>query len=329
MMKILPTELVRTLEKQQYFIAGHHSAVKICTYTHKSLKEEDVCYKQKFYGIETHRCMQVTPSVAWCSHRCRFCWRSESWAMGDDMADAVIDPPEDIVPQMILGQRKLLSGYGGNPLVPREKWDEAMLPKHVAISLSGEPTLYPHLNELIQEFHDYGMTTFLVTNGSRPDVLESLDPLPTQLYVTVPAPDERTFRKITRPFNAKEGWQRLMETLDLLPQLDTRKVIRLTLVKHLNMHSPKNYAELFIRSEAHFLEAKGFSSVGSARENLGHEYMPHYEYIYEFSEKIVEGTPIKIIDGSVSGAVTLMAYEDYPWRKQLPKPTPKKFFKQN
>lgn len=237
--------------------------------------------------------------------------------MGNEMNNVSLDEPESIVLGLVEGQRKLLSGFGGHPKVPREKWEEALYPKHVAISLAGEPTLYPRLGELIQEFHDYGMTTFLVTNGSRPDVLEKLDPLPTQLYVTVPAPDEKTFRKTVRPFDVKNGWNRLMETLDLLPSLDTRKVIRLTLVKGLNMIDPEKYGQLFLRSGAHFLEAKGFSSVGSAHDLLGFDRMPSYEEIQEFSEKIIDGTELKIIDGTEVGVVTLMAKEDYSWRRKL------------
>lgn len=32
------------------------------------------CYKHSFYGIESHRCMETTPSLA-CANKCVFCWR--------------------------------------------------------------------------------------------------------------------------------------------------------------------------------------------------------------------------------------------------------------
>ena len=35
------------------------------------------CYKHTFYGIESHRCMETTPSLA-CANKCVFCWRSVS-----------------------------------------------------------------------------------------------------------------------------------------------------------------------------------------------------------------------------------------------------------
>ena len=43
-----------------------------------------------------------------------------------------------------------------------------------AISLTGEPTLYPKLPELIKEIHSRGKTSFLVTNGQHPEVLQKL-----------------------------------------------------------------------------------------------------------------------------------------------------------
>lgn len=32
------------------------------------------CYKHTFYGIESHCCMEATPSLA-CANKCVFCWR--------------------------------------------------------------------------------------------------------------------------------------------------------------------------------------------------------------------------------------------------------------
>lgn len=45
------------LKKQQYGVVGRHSAVKVCEWTKKSLVTGNSCYKQKFYGIQSHRCL--------------------------------------------------------------------------------------------------------------------------------------------------------------------------------------------------------------------------------------------------------------------------------
>ena len=63
-------------------------------------------------------------------------------------------------------------------------------PKHIAISLTGEPTLYTRLGEFIELANRRGISTFLVTNGTLPMVLEKLDPLPL-LFQTVQLPSSQ------------------------------------------------------------------------------------------------------------------------------------------
>lgn len=309
-------ELRNQLKKQQYWLVGNHSGVKLCHWTKKDMFGEGQCYKHKFYGISSGHCMQVSPALTWCTERCLFCWRSASYASGDNMDGIEHDDPEWLVEQMIIGQQKLLSGYGGNPKVDRKHWEDTQTPRHVAISLSGEPTLYKHLDDFLRVCHENSMTTFLVTNGTNPDVLASLENLPTQLYITAAGSTPRMHSAITRPFNPKRAWENFNKTLDVAAEMDTRKVIRMTLVKDKNMSHPEKYAEIFFRANAHFLEAKGFVSVGDARQNLGFERMPHIELIREFSQQIVDSSPkhLEIIDESPSSSAVLMAPEDYPWR---------------
>lgn len=56
------------------FVAGSHSGVKLCRWTKSMLRGRGGCYKHAFYGIESHRCMEATPSLA-CANKCVFCWR--------------------------------------------------------------------------------------------------------------------------------------------------------------------------------------------------------------------------------------------------------------
>ena len=57
-----------------YRIVGSHSGVKLCRWTKSMLRGRGGCYKHTFYGIESHRCMEATPSLA-CANKCVFCWR--------------------------------------------------------------------------------------------------------------------------------------------------------------------------------------------------------------------------------------------------------------
>ena len=44
------------LERQGYRIVGEHSGVKVCYWTKSKLTRGIGCYKETFYGIESHRC---------------------------------------------------------------------------------------------------------------------------------------------------------------------------------------------------------------------------------------------------------------------------------
>jgi len=73
--KEMITPIVRkSLTKQGYSLIGTHSGVKICRWTKAMLRGRGGCYKHTFYGIESHRCMETTPSLA-CANKCVFCWR--------------------------------------------------------------------------------------------------------------------------------------------------------------------------------------------------------------------------------------------------------------
>ncbi|MGB2581833.1 MAG: hypothetical protein WBD03_05115, partial [Thermoplasmata archaeon] len=66
---------VEHLEKQQYRIVGGTGAVKLCHWMRQKLIHGRACYKEEFYGISSHRCLQMTPAVNICNFRCLFCWR--------------------------------------------------------------------------------------------------------------------------------------------------------------------------------------------------------------------------------------------------------------
>ena len=273
------------LERQGYRIVGEHSGVKLCHWTKASLTKGIGCYKQTFYGIESHRCLQMTPTVDACNLACQFCWRTQEW--GSDSLP-LADDPGLIVEESIRAQRELLSGFKGNPNVPREKFLEAWHPTNVAISLTGEPTLYRRLGEMIDEFKRRNMSTFLVTNGTTPAALRRMHSegrLPTQLYVTVAAPNEEIYRRLMVPKSGNE-WRKLKETLALLPSLPTRTVIRHTLVEGWNLGWEDEYAELDRIGKPMFIECKGYSFVGESHLRLEAGNVPSHSSIHAFAEHL-------------------------------------------
>ena len=292
------------LIKQQYRLYKDHSAVKLCHWMKESMIRGRCCYKQDFYGIESHRCLQMTPALNECSHMCTFCWRVQDkdfevgeWAEPKEMLDALIEE-----------QRKLVSGFKGDPRCDLVKYEEARNPNQVAISLAGEPITYPYLSEFLRECHSRGMTTFMVTNGTYPERLEQLDTLPMQLYVTVAAPNEEIYRQVCRP-KIKDGWQRLMKTLEMLPSLDTRTVIRHTLVKNVNFGWVDDYAKLDRIADPDLVEPKGYVFVGSSRMRLSMSCMPSFAEIRDFSGQLGDRLGMEIIKEREDSRVVLLGHQ--------------------
>lgn len=293
------------LKRQKYRIVGAHSAVKICHWTKKSLTEDRVCYKQKFYGIESHRCLQMTPSVAWCTHKCLFCWRPVEY---NEDNPSKHDDPETIIEGCIEAQRELLSGYHGFlEKVDINRLKEAENPTNVAISLAGEPTLYPDLSGLIDGFRKRNFSTFLVTNGTTPEVLASMSTYPDNLYITLPAPTKDTYEHICNP-QINDGWEKLNESLELLPKIKTkRRILRLTLVKDFNMDDIDEYSKLIEKANPDFIEAKAYMYVGYSRKRLEVENMPMFDEIIDFCKELEEKTGYKSIDSAPESRVVLLS----------------------
>jgi len=305
-------EFKKILEKQHYKIVGSHSGVKLCHWMRQSLLFDRQCYKQTFYGINTHRCLQMTPSINQCNQMCLFCWRHQGFK--EDGLEKY-DDPKYILENSIEAQRKLLTGFKGDPRCDLNKWKEANDPNMLACSLTGEPTLYPYLGEFFEECHKRNITTFLVTNGTNPEALRNLKTLPKQLYVSVVAPNENIYKKICSPL-IKDGWDRLNETLELLPSLNTRTVIRHTLVKGWNMSEKyiDDYAKLDKKASAMFIEPKGYVFVGYSRKRMTIENMPSHEEVKKFGTNLSKSTAYKLSMEKQDSRVVLLSKNKNPER---------------
>jgi tRNA wybutosine-synthesizing protein 1 len=295
-------QLQKELTRQHYKLVGEHSATKVCLWTRKSILGKGACYKQKWYGIESHRCLQMTPFIG-CDQRCVFCWRIvERAALPKQLK---YDNPEMIVDGCIAAQIKLLNGYPGHSGTDMQKWKQANQPTNAAISLLGEPALYPKLSEIIKEFHKRGMTTFLVTNGQHPEVLEKLTE-PTQLYVSVDAPVKATLKRLDRPAYP-DYWERLNKSLDIMNSMSKcRKVIRLTLVKGKNMGNHKGYVKLIEKANPDFIEAKAYMHVGESQKRLPITAMPSNKDVMDFASKLAEESGFSVEDEFKPSRVVLL-----------------------
>ena len=290
----LPPSLQEQLERAGYGVYNH-SAVEVCGWTKKAIRGEGTCYKNKFYGIDTHRCMQITQAVAWCTNRCVYCWRPMESFLGVKM-EGEVDPPGEILERLKELRKKLLSGFGGDPRVDRKIYEEALEPTHVTFSLMGEPFLYPYVPESIDYVRNNWpqvRSIFIVTNGMVPEEVERMlrrGSLPTQIYVSFTAPNRELYRKVSRPV-LPDYWERFLKTLDLLRDAPVRKVARITLIRGLNDVDLEGYASLIERYNPHFVEVKAYMYIGASRKRLKEENMPDHGYVKTFALKLLEHLP--------------------------------------
>uniref|UniRef100_A0A672LQ32 tRNA 4-demethylwyosine synthase (AdoMet-dependent) n=1 Tax=Sinocyclocheilus grahami TaxID=75366 RepID=A0A672LQ32_SINGR len=237
------------LTKQGYKLIGSHSGVKLCRWTKSMLRGRGGCYKHTFYGIESHRCMETTPSLA-CANKCVFCV----------------------------------------PGVRPERFEEGLTVKHCALSLVGEPIMYPEINSFLRLLHQQNISSFLVTNAQFPEEIRSLVPV-TQLYVSVDASTKDSLKKIDRPL-FKDFWQRFLDSLRALGEKQQRTVYRLTLVKAWNVDELKAYADLISLGQPDFIEVKGVTYCGeSSASSLTMANVPWHEEVVYFVQQLANLLP--------------------------------------
>ncbi|MDH3656929.1 MAG: 4-demethylwyosine synthase TYW1 [Nitrosopumilus sp.] len=300
------------LKKAKYGVADH-STVGLCHWTKKSFKHEGNCYKHKFYGISTHRCMEFSPAGMHCENRCVYCWRPMEFYDSLKMDPKQVAEPEEILTKLMSERKKLINGYYGDSRNDKQRLDQSLLPSHYAISLSGEPTMYPKLPELIKYLKSLEATKsiFLVTNGQEPDMIQRLqdeDALPTQLYLSTNAADYKSFLRINKP-KYDDSWERWNRTLDMLKYLNTRTVLRITLIRDYNDKREliPTFAEMFRKSNPHFIEIKSYMHIGRSTNRLEHSNMLEMEEVKNFSEQVARQSKIfSVMDESFVSRISVL-----------------------
>ena len=316
--------IARQLKKAKYGVADH-STVELCHWTKKSFKHEGNCYKHKFYGISTHQCMEFSPAGMHCENRCVYCWRPMEFYDALQMDPQKVASPEEILEKLMAERRGLIMGYYGDSRNDKQRLDESLLPSHYAISLSGEPTMYPKLPELIKYLKSLQATKsiFLVTNGQEPDMIQRLhdeNALPTQLYLSTNAPDRESFVRINQP-RYNDSWERWNKTLDMLKSLDTRTVLRITLIRGYNDQEKMipQFASMIRDASPHFIEIKSYMHIGRSTNRLEHSDMLEMDEVRNISSRIAEQSGIfSIMDESFVSRITVLQNDERRINRWIP-----------
>ncbi|MFN3621511.1 MAG: 4-demethylwyosine synthase TYW1 [Nitrososphaerales archaeon] len=312
----IPTELKQILKKQGYHIVGTHSATKKCRWLHNSLLYNRPCYKEKFYGISSHRCLQASPAILNCLTRCVHCWRlmpgDEGYSWSDTFGNTW-DEPEFVAEELIREHKRIVCGYGAlvkEGRVEKKRLEEALEPTNIALSLSGEPTIYPHLTELIQEFKKRKMTVFLVTSGVLPRALKRIadsEFKPTQFYISLTAWDAESYQTLNRPI-AEKLWSALQQSLEITTTLSCPTVFRITVIHGLNdgAEAVKGFSKMVARYQPTYVEAKAYMHVGYSTKRLKRSNMPTHNQVKTLAEALYKHTGYQIVDEDTDSRVILL-----------------------
>jgi len=319
--KLIISERTRERLRKAHYGVYKHATVELCKWTKESLVKGRSCYKFKFYGVPaggSHRCVEFSPVGMICSNRCVYCWRLTREYDSVILPEDYYADPEDLVEGVLRERRRLLSGYFGHERVPRDKVLEALSPTHWAISLSGEPMMYPKLPKLLKYLSSLPnvRSTFVVTNGVHPEMIEKLDrenSLPTQLYLSMNAPNEELFRKINAPVMYDNSWERWLESLRLLPKLSTRTVVRVTLIRSLNFDVDliEDFARVLAEGSPHFIEVKSYMHLGYSTTRLSKEDMVRHEELKLWASRLVEelrrqGASYELMDEDLHSRIVVL-----------------------
>jgi len=294
-----------SLHRQGYnFISKEASAaVKPCMWCKRALRGGESCYKHQFYGIDTWKCVQMTPTLR-CNQRCLFCWRS----MEHEILSERELSPEEIVAALPKMQKKGLSG--DKPYTDPARWEEATEhPTQYALSLSGEPTLYTKLPELIDLLReDPKNSVFVVSNGTMPSVIRRIRP--SQLYLSLDAVDLPSYEKICRPMgDPAVMWENIKTSLSLLRKKEEegiRTAVRITLVKGYNDSDEAGFAKIIEEAEPLFVEIKGYMYLGYSRMRLTEMHVPDMETIQSFAAGVAQLCNYEIMDENVPSRVVCL-----------------------
>jgi tRNA wybutosine-synthesizing protein 1 len=252
--KLMPmiTPLRRENLEKTYKLVGTHSAVKLCRWQKAMMRGRGGCYKYTCYGIESHRCMEATPSLG-CANKCTFCWRLNSNPTIKEW-NFLTDEPVSLVDQLVDAHRGLVQNSRGMAGAIPNKVEEALVPRHCALSLVGEPIVYPRINEFLDRLHERKISTFLVNNGQFPEQIRDLRPI-TQLYLSIDAANKTDLKRLDRPV-FPDFWERFMRSIDYTREKNGRTVFRMTLIEDCNMADLAGYRDLILRGMPDMIELK-------------------------------------------------------------------------
>jgi tRNA wybutosine-synthesizing protein 1 len=122
---------------------------------------------------------------------------------------------------------------------------------------------------------------------------------------------------VNRP-KYKDAWDRWQKSLELLSEMDTRTVLRMTMIRNFNdlTNSVNEFADLVKRGNPHFIEIKSYMHIGMSTQRLERSDMLEMDEIRGFSDLMRNslGTFSIMDESEISRIVVLQNLKRYTER---------------
>ena len=112
------------------------------------------------------------------------------------------------------------------------------------------------------------------------------------------------------------AWELTMKTLELIPTLSCPVVMRITVMKGINMgpEDAKGFAKLVEIAQPTYIEIKAYMHVGTSTKRLPREAMPQHKDVREFAKMVSEETGYPVVSESIPSRVVLLSRLSKPIR---------------
>jgi tRNA wybutosine-synthesizing protein 1 len=122
------------------------------------------------------------------------------------------------------------------------------------------------------------------------------------------------FYRINRPRH-NDAWERWLKSLHFLADVNTRTVLRMTLIRDYNENPQfvNEFAEIMLQGNPHFVELKSYMHIGMSTQRLKKDSMLEMNEVQKFSNELYKKmSGFSIMDESeISRIVVLQNQKRY------------------
>jgi len=104
-----------------------------------------------------------------------------------------------------------------------------------------------------------------------------------------------------------DAWEKFLESAELLKNVPTRTIMRITCMKGLNMDTPEKFSWLIEKMQPDVVECKAYAFMGYSMDRMEKSNTPNFDEINEMAEKLAKATGYRIALAKKGSDIVLLA----------------------